>query len=165
MEENEIRKFLKGYWLPVIQRLIDQRLEFIALFLIGQSIEFLGAFLDNKPFKARQQSKIRFRSSLVKLFPSSYARVNQNDWLYDKLRSQMSHVLIPSSGIRILSGKKTAGTHLLTTDKRLNIDVERFYTDLHFAVEKLFHLMDEGRIKEKKMGGLSMEYLELPELK
>ena len=66
---------------------------------MGQAIEVLGGFLDNKPMKAKGQSSRRFSNSVNRLFGGRYRLLNDKLYLYDKLRNQMTHTFIPGGDL------------------------------------------------------------------
>jgi hypothetical protein len=104
---------------------------YISLFFISQIIEVLGAFIDDKPFRAREQSKKRFNLALRVLFPPKYARINSKDWLYSKFRSHYSHFLFPSAEILLVSKSemKDEMSHLEKWNDKIIICSDYFIED------------------------------------
>ena len=129
--------------------------------IIGQGIEALGCFLDKKPLKARNQSFIRFSNSINKLMGQKYRNVNFNNWLYDKLRSQMTHTFVPSKELLLTCRKnlKPNESHLKKSDERLVLVAEDFYLDFVKGCNKLFDMMDQNLVTIKRIADLPEEVM------
>jgi hypothetical protein len=123
----------------------------ISFILMAQAIEFMGGMLDKKPFRAREQSKKRFNLAINKLFGEKYRFVNQNDWLYDKLRNHLTHTFIPSSWLILCSRSDSGyGTHHLKFENdRLILVAEDLYDDLTSAAETILKKIEKGEIGDK----------------
>ncbi len=148
--DTKIVDFLRKNVISDVGFLLENKRYYSALIILSQSIETLGAFLDNKPFRASLQSKKRFSLSLKMLFPSNYKKANNNFFLYDKLRNHIAHMLIPSSYINITEYSKTSEKNLSTNaNGSINISVIEFYNDVVVAINKLETLIYKGEIKEK----------------
>ena len=76
--EVKIEDFLRKTIVNDVRFLIDNEKYYSALIILSQSIETLGAFIDNKPFRAKMQSKKRFGMALKMLFPREYKRANND---------------------------------------------------------------------------------------
>lgn len=151
-KKQEVRNFIKKIVLGEIKRLQQHDFHYLSFFLMSQSIELLGSFLDNKPFRARQQSHKRFAAAIQELFPAKYQRLNQNDWLYHKLRNHLAHSFLPSSWIRFTSHTKDPNAkHLSRIDKKTIFVAEEFLKDFETACLSLLDKIDAGAIKLKKM--------------
>ena len=148
--EEQLKYFLNKILIEDVKKLIDNQQYYIALIIMSQSIETLGAFLDNKPFRAKAQSKKRFSLALRYLFPNKYKKANNNFFLFDKLRNHIAHILIPSSRINILE-KNSEEKHMQIINGVLNISITEFYKDVKTATEKLIKMIDNKEIKYKKL--------------
>ena len=148
--EKELTSFLEKLLIIDIKKLIDNKQEYIALVILSQSIETLGAFLDSKPFRAKAQSKKRFSLALKKLFPYKYRKANDKFFLYDKLRNHIAHILIPSSRIIIITNTDEH-KHMETSNGNLYIFIEEFYNDVKTATEELISMINNNKIKYKNL--------------
>ena len=143
--------FLNKIVLTEIKSLIENKKYYTALLILSHSIETLGALLDNKPFRAKMQSKRRFNYALKVLFPPEYKKLNHDYYLYNQLRNQMAHLLIPGSYIAI-SDYKNSSKHLVKDkNETLFINVSTFYNDVNKAAEKLVKMINEGKVKAVKL--------------
>lgn len=115
---------------------------------IMQGIESLGALLDDKPLKARYQSKLRFRSALRRLFPPQYREVDNKIDLYERLRNHLTHVRMPSGIIAIV---KDAKNSMQMTDHMLMIDPARFLADFEIACNALMAMHQFGKLRKKRI--------------
>ena len=102
---------------------------------MAQGLETLGSFLDSKPLKARDQSKLRFSHAINRLMPKEYSQFNNNHRLYDQLRASLAHTFTTSRSLLLSSndnpefGKK----HLHEKDEKLILVAENFYNDFKKA--------------------------------
>ncbi|PLX05813.1 MAG: hypothetical protein C0594_06785 [Marinilabiliales bacterium] len=144
------KDFINKIIINEISSMIDAGFQYFAFILITQSIETLGAIIDNKPLKAKSQSKQRFASALYKLFPGRYSFLNKNNWLYDKLRNQVVHVLYPSSSIHIINNKEDK-SHLQFENNILKIHIYDYYKDLVNAAEKTLVFLEKKDNLEKEI--------------
>lgn len=121
--------------------------------LMGLSIEVLGGFLDSKPMKAKGQSAKRFSYAVKYLFGGKYRLLNENGFLYDKLRNQLCHSFLPGGDLLLLEQEQNSAghTHLQVIEGRLVIVAEDFYRDICNACERLLLLMKEGKVKTKNI--------------
>ena len=120
---------------------------------MSQALETLGSFLDSKPLKARDQSKLRFSHAMNKLMPIKYARLNDNHLLYDQLRASMAHTFTTSRQIILSSrsSKEFGKMHLQKQDDKLILIAEDFYEDFKKACLRLIEGMEKGIISDKKI--------------
>ena len=120
---------------------------------MGQAIEVLGSFLDNKPMKAKGQSAKRFSLGVKKLFGGRYRLLNDNCFLYDKLRNQMTHTFIPGNDLILLNqAENTKGyKHLQMADGKLVLISEVFYEDICNACERLLEAIKSGVLPPKNI--------------
>ena len=100
---ERIEHFIREVVVDEITKLQGVGLSYMQFVIMGQAIEVLGSFLDNKPMKAKGQSAKRFSLGVKKLFGGRYRLLNDNGFLYDKLRNQMTHTFIPGSDLILLN--------------------------------------------------------------
>ena len=148
--EEELKYFLDKLLIQDVRKLIDNEQEYVALIIMAQSIETLGAFLDAKPFRAKAQSKKRFNLALKKLFTYKYRKANDKFFLYDKLRNHIAHILIPSARVELIDSTSQA-KHMDVTSGTLYISIEDFYTDVKSATEQLIAMINNGELKYKRL--------------
>ncbi len=154
-QTEELVKFIEEKIIGESLKLISQGSHDAFFLQAALSIEFLGSFLDNKPLRARQQSKERFAASLKELFPPGYAFSNQKHLLYDKYRNHVVHTLLPSSTLWfILPNDQTTRQHLSYSGKRLIIRADSLNRDLSKAAERLIEGLRNGNYKTKWMEGI-----------
>lgn len=147
------KKFFEEILLAELDRLQKNGFYYLSIFVISQSIELIGAYLDKKPIRARGQSKIRFRKAIDVLFPEKYKVLNRNDWLYDKLRSHLSHSLFPSTWLFLTSYNANSKLkHLKKHNGKLVFIAEELLEDFRKACELLILMLEEGKVRRKKLG-------------
>lgn len=122
----------------------------VKFLIIVQAIEILGAYLDNKPFRAKEQSSQRFELAIYKLFPSSYKSFNTKNFLYYQLRNFLVHSLISSSKI-VLYEDISNYEHLYYNKDVLYISYSDFFNDFVFAFNKLKFMILNDKVKLKKI--------------
>ncbi|HBS86072.1 MAG: hypothetical protein A2W91_08065 [Bacteroidetes bacterium GWF2_38_335] len=144
------KEFIQKVIITDIGKMQDAGFYYYSFILMAQSIEVMGAFLDNKPLKADNQSSKRFNNALKELFHKQYFFLNKDYYLYNKLRNQMVHALIPSQEL-LLTTKDSGKKHLSNEDKKLVLVAETFYNDVRTAAEKLIYLIDNQKIKPKNL--------------
>ena len=122
-------------------------------YIMGQAIEVLGSFLDNKPMKAKGQSAKRFSLGVKKLFGGRYRLLNDNGFLYDKLRNQMTHTFIPGNDLILLNqaDNKNGYKHLQIIDGKLVLISEVFNEDICKASERLLEAIKNGVLSPKNI--------------
>jgi len=148
--EIKIEDFLRKTIIDDVNFLIDNKKYYSALIILSQTIVTLGAFMDNKPFRAKMQSKKRFGLALKFLFPRNYKRANNDFFLYNKLRNQIAHILVPSTLINITEYTGDANEHMTSSkDGILFISVSQFYKDVVLAIDKLEDKFNSGELKTK----------------
>lgn len=147
------KEFIEIVFIRETEKLIQQELHHFAFLIMAQGIETLGSFLDTKPLKAQSQSKLRFSHAINRLMPLPYRKLNQDHWLYDKLRASLAHTFVPSS-LLILSNRKDeiyGNRHLTNENERVILVAEDFYHDFKKACLRLLKGMEEGYVPEKKI--------------
>ncbi|RUT78674.1 hypothetical protein [Ancylomarina longa] len=153
VKAEQEKEFIKRIFIDEIGRLQQEGFYFFSFIIMGQAIEALGCFLDNKPLKARAQSSKRFSKALNILMGNSYRTVNKDHWLYDKLRNQLTHSFVPSKSLLLCSRENMpeGGEHLQYSEERLVLVAEEMYEDLIRACEKLFGMIDKGKVPLKNI--------------
>ena len=150
---KHIEEFLDTVIVQELGKLQSINLAYMQFVLMGQAIEVLGSFLDNKPMKAKGQSSKRFAQGVNCLFGGRYRLLNTNFVLYDKLRNQMTHTFIPGRDLLLLDHKDSEGRyrHLEYCDGKLVLVGEVFYEDICAACKRLLRLIKEGKVKAKNI--------------
>ena len=147
------KEFIQKVFIEETGRLVESGFHHFAFVIMAQGLETLGSFLDSKPLKAREQSKLRFSHAVNRLMPKEYSRLNNNHKLYDKLRASLAHTFTVSRSLLLTSksnsefGKK----HLQETDEKLILVAEDFYDDFKKACIRLLDGMEKGIISDKKI--------------
>ena len=153
--ENNIsaKKFIQKIFINETGRLVASGFYHFAFVIMAQGIETLGSFLDTKPLKAREQSKLRFSHAINRLMPRQYTALNNNHALYDQLRASLAHTFTASRKIFLTSKSNSefGEKHLQEIDGKLILVAESFYADFKKACERLLEGMDKGIISEKKI--------------
>lgn len=147
----QCENLLNGYLTEINDLVIDGKHQ-VAFFVISQMVEFLGAMLDDKPLRAKEQSRKRFELALKKLYPLPYHKINEKDFLYHNFRCNMSHLLTTSNHIYTSSIKHlNAELHLrFNENKQLILLIEPLLQDTQNACKKVLDKIDLQVIKEKK---------------
>ncbi|MBP3419285.1 MAG: hypothetical protein J6K74_01670 [Marinifilaceae bacterium] len=156
MEQEEQIKRIEAFIDTIIKGELKQIIESNALYmkfvLIGQTIEVLGALLDNKPMKAKGQSARRFNHAINSLFGGDYRVQNSDYYLYDKLRNQMTHSFIPGGDIELYShASDTDKKHMKRDNGVLVMVADEFFRDIVAASNRLLYLIRVGKIKAKNI--------------
>ena len=152
IKAEQEKEFIRKIFIDEIGRLQKEGFYFFSFIMMGQAIEVLGCFLDNKPLKARAQSSKRFSKSLNILMGNEYRAVNKDHWLYDKLRNQLTHSFVPSNSLQLCSRSTHPELqHLEWIDDRLVLVAEDMYEDLVKGCNKLFGMIDKGKVPLKKI--------------
>ena len=157
MEANEqverIERFLQEVVVDEIAKLQGIGLTYMQFVVMGQAVEVLGSFLDNKPMKAKGQSGKRFAASVRKLFGGRYRLLNENGFLHDKLRNQMTHAFIPGGDLILLnrSDNSFGYKHLQMIERKLVLISEDFHEDICQAVKRLCEALRTGKLIPKNI--------------
>lgn len=143
--------FLKEVVIAELGKLQEAGLSYMQFVLMGQAIEVLGGFLDQKPMKAKGQAARRFAACVKYLLGGRYRLLNENDYLYQTLRNQMTHTFIPGSRLLLLNERENTAEyqHLALKEGRLVMISGVFYRDICRACERLLLLLKEGQLKPK----------------
>lgn len=127
----------------------------VTILTIG--MEIMGGFFDKKPLKSPKQSKMRFRAATDKLLGGKYTAINRDDYLYETLRNQIIHSLLP--GKAIVFDITSKEIHLKQENQSLIINPEVLLLDMQKAVLKLEKFLSERMAFEKKIPDNSSEIL------
>ncbi|MCG8411497.1 MAG: hypothetical protein MI739_09455 [Bacteroidales bacterium] len=148
----QTREFVQRIFIDDIERLIKSELYHFAFVIMSQGLETLGSFLDSKPLKAREQSKLRFSHAINRLMPREYGKLNNNHKLYNQLRASMAHTFTSSREIYLTSKnhKIYGNKHLNIIEGKLILVAELFFSDFKKACIRLFDGIDKGIVSEKK---------------
>ena len=141
--------FIKTRMINEVQLLVDAGFKRIAVGMMAQYIETLGAFLDKKPFKIPRQSSQRFHLALEKLFPPRYSSFNKNNFLYKQLRSNFTHLGIESQFLSFDYDGESKNSHLKFSNGKTSIVVSVLLSDYINACNSLIELMKSNYIKKK----------------
>ena len=139
---ERIEHFIREVIVDEITKLQGVGLSYMQFVIMGQAIEVLGSFLDNKPMKAKGQSAKRFSLGVKKLFGGRYRLLNDNGFLYDKLRNQMTHTFIPGNDLILLNQ---------IIDGKLVLISEVFNEDICKASERLLEAIKNGVLSPKNI--------------
>ncbi len=148
------KQFIQKYFVEEVERMQASGFQYYSFVLIAQIIEAMGGFLDNKPLRAKGQSKKRFGRAIKALFSHPYRKANIDDWLYFHFRCNMSHLFLPSGRLYLVSqeqAEERGMTHLSQKDGRLVLVAEDFSADLRLACEKLLEKVDKGTVDLKPL--------------
>jgi len=157
--KERIKAFVDKFFVIELKRLQEENFHHFSFILIGQAIETLGGFLDDKPLKARSQSMKRFNKCIRRLMPEYYSHINKDNFLYDKLRNQLVHSFSPSGSIYLTNRKKnTEGLrHLQKNNGKLVLVSEDLYEDLLRAINKFYKLLDENKVRVKNVAEIEYQ--------
>lgn len=153
--ENNIsaKEFIQKVFIEEAGRLVDAGFYHFAFVIMAQGIETIGSFLDSKPLKAREQSKLRFSHAINRLMPVKYAELNNNHILYDQLRASLAHTFTSSRQIYLTAKENSeyGNKHLQELDGKLILVAEDFYKDFKKACLRLLDGMNKEIITERKI--------------
>ncbi|MBQ4010783.1 MAG: hypothetical protein II604_08770, partial [Bacteroidales bacterium] len=103
----------------------------------------------------REQSANRFNTAIYKLFPIKYSKANKKSFLYYQLRTSIVHTLTPTCSVALKNG--TSDQHLVEKDEITEIYVGNLLSDTEKAVGILIRLINEGKVKVKKLAAGEIE--------
>ncbi|MDA3953244.1 MAG: hypothetical protein PF485_06335 [Bacteroidales bacterium] len=153
--ENNLssKEFIQKVFIEETGRLVEDGFYHFAFVIMAQALEVLGSFLDSKPLKARDQSKLRFSHAINRLMPVKYTKLNNNHILYDQLRASLAHTFTSSRQIYLTAKENLeyGNKHLQEIDEKLILVAEDFYADFKKACERLLDGMNKGIITERKI--------------
>jgi hypothetical protein len=152
---EKIIQFLNQNLIDESKKLLDNELYNSLLVHIAQGIEVLGAFLDAKPLRARDQSRTRFDAAIHQFFPPAYRRANADSWLYKHYRTHVIHTFLPGSHLLPVSRKaQPDAVHLSNRGAKLVLVYENLQMDYQLAVNQIIKEISAGSVKSKMMEGL-----------
>lgn len=149
--KEEHIKFLNEQVVNPLSKIKSENSIIFAFILMAQSLEIIGAYLDNKPMRAKNQSSKRFNLAVNKLFKKEYRDLNSNNFLYKQLRTCLLHMFIPSSKTELRFGKAPSGIHPVASENKVVFYADDFYEDIERAVNQIIRMIDNGKIKPKKI--------------
>lgn len=121
----------------------------VATLVMSQLIEIMGSYFDAKPMRSREQSANRFNTAIYKLFPIKYSKANRKSFLYYQLRTSIVHTLTPTCSVALKTG--TSDQHLTEKEEITEIYVGNLLNDTEKAVGILIRLINEDKVKLKKL--------------
>jgi hypothetical protein len=145
----ESKAFIEKYLIKEVESLLESKRYYPLLVYGSIGIETLGAIIDTKPIRAREQSRFRFASALFHLFPNQYGFVNKQNFLYETLRNHSAHNLLPSSKILIVNQDNKTVRHLDQKKDQLTFVVDIFARDFLKACKTAIEMIDKGEVKSK----------------
>ena len=136
----------------------DEGHHYLALSLLCQGIEFLGACLDADAFSSKGLGAPRFRRAICDLFPTSYQKFNQGSGkpfdLYENLRCGWLHVILPESRLALIRRSekvKLNANHLEVIEirgmNRLVLVSEDLFDDYEKACKEIIARIIDGRLR------------------
>jgi len=152
-------EFLQKQVLQSVRKVIDDNQMIFGFMIMSQAIEILGSYLDDKPFRAKQQSLKRFCLAINRLYPASYIHANKKGFLYFQLRACMTHMFIPTSKILLQAGYQTKEKpHLSFTNEVMILYSEDFFYAFKAAIEKVINLIISDKVKLKSISTAQIDY-------
>ncbi|HOZ30339.1 MAG TPA: hypothetical protein PLL66_05435 [Bacteroidales bacterium] len=152
-------EFLQTQLILPVRKVVDDDQVIFGFMIMSQAIEILGAYFDDKPFRAKQQSLKRFCLAINKLFPDDYYRANKKGFMYYQLRACLTHMFIPTFRLSLNAGKQTKEKpHLNVSNEVMFLYLEDLFRDFNKAVEKLIQLIMTDKIKLKPISTGNINY-------
>jgi len=152
--KEEHIEFLNGI-LSQAKSLVAEGHTAIATLVMSQLIEIMGSYFDAKPMRSREQSANRFNTAIYKLFPIKYSKANRKSFLYYQLRTSIVHTLTPTCSVALKSG--ASDQHLVEKDEITEIYIGNLLNDTEKAVGILIRLINEDKVKVKKLAAGEIE--------
>lgn len=142
--------FLKNTVLKGVENAFENNQLIFGFMSLAQAIEILGAYLDDKPLRAKKQSLKRFSLAINRLFPKEYSKANDKNFLYYQLRACMTHFFIPTSRLSLNFGAGTKEKpHLAVIDGVMYLYYKNLFADFRQAVLILEKRILDGKLKLK----------------
>lgn len=152
MTIEDVKASLSKLIVTDVKRMLEQGLDLQAFVMMALSIETMGAILDNKPFRAKDQALFRFNLALRKIYGLDYAKINEKNFFYQKFRCELVHLLFPSPHLKLTSFRENpAAKHLQMEDGKLTLVAEKMLQDTENALKRLFILIDKNTISQHKI--------------
>jgi len=152
--KEEHINFLNGI-LNQAKNLNSEGSNVVATLVMSQLIEIMGSYLDAKPMRTKEQSANRFNTAIYRLFPIKYSKANRKSFLYYQLRTSIVHTLTPTCSISLKSG--TSDQHLSEKDEITEIYTGNLLLDTEKALQILIRLINEDKVKLKKLAAGEVE--------
>lgn len=152
--KEEHIEFLNGI-LNQAKSLVAEGHTAVATLVMSQLIEIMGSYFDAKPMRSREQSANRFNTAIYKLFPIKYSKANRKSFLYYQLRTSIVHTLTPTCSVALKSG--ASDQHLVEKDEITEIYIGNLLNDTEKAVVILIRLINEDKVKVKKLAAGEIE--------
>lgn len=157
--KQEHINFLNKNLLEQVQLAIDNGQNLTSFILMAQAIEIMGSYFDQKPIRAKNQSKKRFAIAINKLFPRQYGQINSKNFLYVQLRTCLIHMFVPTTKLQLLSGFETDKIpHLSVHDDALVLYNQNFFADYKTAIQELIKRIENNSIKLKRIADGDYDY-------
>lgn len=177
-EEKGIDWFLDTVVVRDIGTVIDAGGGYLSFALIAQSIEMIGALLDEKEIDHYEQGlpAKRFHKAITEVFKpidARYAEFNKADsdyYLWENLRCGMAHIIRPKSKI-VFTGKadanKLGASHLDKIkfddgEEHLLLVVEDFYAHLKDACRRTKNKLPNMTHAKLKKGYITIHHVQQP---
>jgi len=145
-------EFLKNQVLGSVKKTFDDNQLLFGFMVLGQAIEIMGAYLDDKPLRAKQQSFKRFSFAINRLFPPQYRKANEAGFLYYQMRACMTHMFIPTAKLSLNSGTASKEKpHLFVSEGVMYLYAEDIIFDFELAVKNLISKIESGKSKLKNI--------------
>ena len=141
--------FIEEYLVKNVESMLKEKQYYPLLVYATIGIETLGAMIDNKPIRVRNQSKYRFGTALYQLFPNQYGFINKEAFLYEALRNHSAHNLMPSGKMMILNENNGTIRHLEPRKEKVSFIIEDFAKDFLEACKLALKMIEEGKARVK----------------
>ena len=145
------KTFIDRFMVKEVQSMLEHQQYYPLLVYTSIGIETLGAIIDKKPIRAREQSRFRFASALYHLFPNQYGFVNKQNFLYEALRNHSAHNLMPSSKLLLINKDNKTVRHLDQKKSQVTLVIEILALDFLKACETAKSMIDNGEVKLKQI--------------
>jgi hypothetical protein len=151
MEKFEGERFIRTVLINNVQGLIDKGFDYLAFVIIGQGIETLGSFFDDKPFDHYEVGlpKKRFLKGLTLM---EYKYQEKGDFLWKNLRCGLAHQLKPKNDITLTSYQSGAidSVNLYKGDKSglTYFVVDTLFKDFKIACQKVIDKLEDSSNNE-----------------
>jgi len=177
-EEKDINWFLDTVVVRDIGAVIEAGGGYLAFALIAQSIEMIGALLDEYEIDYYEQGlpAKRFAKGITEVFKpidARYAEFNKEDseyYLWENLRCGMAHIIRPKSKI-VFTGKSDANKLSATHLDKIKFDdgaeylllvVEDFYEHLKDACRRTKNKLPKKTHAKLKKGYITIHHVQQP---
>lgn len=177
-EEKGVDWFLDTVVVRDIGLVIDAGAGYLAFALIAQSIEMIGALLDEKEIEHYDQGlpAKRFAKGISEVFKpidARYAEFNKEDsefYLWENLRCGMAHIIRPKSKI-VFTGRSDAmklrASHLDKIrfedgEEYLLLVIEDFYDHLKDACRRTKNKVPKKTHAKLKKGYITIHHVQQP---